>query len=286
MRLNNQRLKDANTYRHEVVRLENLSVENDQQIKELEEKLKKISMDNEQQTKERNSKLQANNVTIDNLKTELLKKDELVETLNDNISFFLTENNRLKNQNRVEMEKDRTKNAATSPIKIKTHSASTETQPEPRTIPSEFLIECKNDVNELTKVLLEIQKWQNKVKKKQDKEKQQYIQLSQHQLDNTKPTLALIVSDSMTRKIKNRHLKRKLDSRYETASLKKFPGQTATEIEQYTETQIKLQQPDYVIVVAGTNDLSYSYQNGTFDKEELAEQVNLKCTPSIETNNF
>ena len=160
------------------------------------------------------------------------------------------------------------KSVNTSPIK--TVSESTETEPYTKSSTYKFLTECQNDIAKLTKILeaAHVRQQNNEAK-----EKQQFIQISQHQLDKTKPILGLVVSDSMTRKIRNRHLKRKLNWRYETATLKKFPGQTAREIELYTQAQIKLHQPDYVIVVAGTNDLSYSYQNGTFDRKELANKI-------------
>ena len=64
----------------------------------------------------------------------------------------------------------------------------------------DFLTECQHDIEKLTKVLENIHSHQQK----------QLIQLSQHQLDETKPTKTLIVTDSMGGQIRNRDLARRL----------------------------------------------------------------------------
>ena len=55
--------------------------------------------------------------------------------------------------------------------------------------------------------------------------------------------------------------------------MKKCSGHTAVELALYEECQIMLNKPDKVVIIAGTNDLSYAYQAGTFCPDEIAENI-------------
>ena len=79
------------------------------------------------------------------------------------------------------------------------------------------------------------------------------------------------MSDSMARSIRNNDLNSSLTN--SAAMIKKFPGQTAVEIAMYTECQIQLNKPDQIMVIAGTNDISFAHQADTFCAEEIAEKI-------------
>ena len=234
-------MRETNTYRCEVVRLEEI-IEADEQV-------------------------------IKDQKEELERNEDKIHSLQENVSYFMNENTCLKSKAKVHenYEKVVTQTSHTQTEETETVSTEAQTTDETQTTVEtqtteaessselkQFMSDCKKEVDELNDLLDTIQ---NQQQQRHHQQKQQFIQQSQHQLDSTKPTTTLIMSDSMGRQIRNGDLARKMDTRHETAIIKKYVGHTAVEIELITEIQIKLIKPDYIIVVAGTNDLSRPYKH-------------------------
>ena len=59
----------------------------------------------------------------------------------------------------------------------------------------------------------------------------------------------------------------------EKVMIKKFPGHTAVEMKVCVKGLIPLHKPDKIIVITGTNDLSYEYRKEQYTPEDIAEKI-------------
>ena len=70
------------------------------------------------------------------------------------------------------------------------------------------------------------------------------------------------------------HIKNNINLSKEAVIFKRFPGHTAEEIAFYAPKPLCDNQPDHVIVIAGTNDLTKSfYENASVDEFEVVESI-------------
>ena len=66
-----------------------------------------------------------------------------------------------------------------------------------------------------------------------------------------------VVTDSMCRSIRNNFANSFIDSSAEFIKFNKFPGAHARQINHYSTWSIQNDEPDSMVIVAGTNDLNY-----------------------------
>ena len=89
-----------------------------------------------------------------------------------------------------------------------------------------------------------------------------------------KTATTMIITDSMGGGIKMSNIKRNIGVKDRTTVIKRFPGHTADEISYYAPKPLKDNQPDQVIIIAGTNDLTRSvYGKGTIDEFEVVKSI-------------
>ena len=82
------------------------------------------------------------------------------------------------------------------------------------------------------------------------------------------------MADSMTGNIRSRDLTENLKNKNGSVQINKNPGHTAAVLARYLDVQLEeFVDPDKIIVVAGTNDLSYDQQSGNFEAEIIAEKI-------------
>ena len=148
--------------------------------------------------------------------------------------------------------KEHQKSVALSAIKkVRRHEKMIETQTDEIAITTDEFLQ---DLQDITEVMEDMYK---------DNQQPEQRQLRQQ----TESPHTIILSDSMANGIKNR---RDLD---DNTVLKKFPGQTAIEVGWYTRSQVYHNSPKQVVIIAGTNDVSYSHQNNNFDSKKIVETL-------------
>ena len=99
--------------------------------------------------------------------------------------------------------------------------------------------------------------------------------INTHQLSKKSRLLTtMIITDSMCGKVNINNIKENIDSSKEAVIFKRFPGHTAEEMSFYAPKPLHDCQPDQVVIVAGTNDLSQAfYQNGAIDEYEVVDRI-------------
>ena len=84
----------------------------------------------------------------------------------------------------------------------------------------------------------------------------------------------MIISDSISGRIKLNQMKNNIDTSKETAVFKRFPGHTASEISFYAHKPFGDYRPDQVIIVAGTNSLTRDfYEKDAIDEYEIVNEI-------------
>ena len=81
-----------------------------------------------------------------------------------------------------------------------------------------------------------------------------------------------IVSDSMCRSIRVRDFNNQLDPDFDSVVINKYPAAHANQIHHYSDYTLDNEKPDTIIVMAGTNDVSYDSSNG-----KQADPENIAC---------
>ena len=84
----------------------------------------------------------------------------------------------------------------------------------------------------------------------------------------------MIITDSMSGGVKASCIKKNIKGKDDKIIFKRFPGATAEEISYYAQKPLSDQQPDTVIIVAGTNDITRaSYDKDCIDEFEVVENL-------------
>ena len=83
----------------------------------------------------------------------------------------------------------------------------------------------------------------------------------------------LILSDSMVGNIKNKDLNKHVNIHTDAAVIKKYPGQTAEEILDYTDSQLRKTKATQLIIIAGSNDVSEDHRKGILDAEDISAKI-------------
>ena len=78
-----------------------------------------------------------------------------------------------------------------------------------------------------------------------------------------------VVTDSMCRSIRNAEINSHIDNSTENIKIYKFPGAHSHQIQHYSKWTIEHDEPDAIVIVCGTNDISY-------DKNPLVEEISNK----------
>ena len=303
-------LQNSNSYRREVVRLENVVSENESEIKRLRD--------------------------------ELGLKKKKIRTLEESLTFFMNENTCLKNTSKT--EKGKFINSATQAnmscgpcqkcnennslilelvellevMDDQIHAASD----------NSHLSVSQKDINDLVGVLDEIEKeidadFVNCAPKSYVSIKSSTVDSSglayipskndcslqlanrfqplQHVNNNTIPSphnisssiplrpgpysysesvklekspCTMILTDSMAGGVKMSHVKRNIGIKDRGVVIKRFPGHTAEEMAYYAPKPLEDKKPDQVIIIAGTNDLTRSiYDKGAVDEYEVVGNI-------------
>lgn len=89
----------------------------------------------------------------------------------------------------------------------------------------------------------------------------------------------LIISDSTPKRIHNSEIKANIDLTKEDVVFKRYPGQTAEEIAYYAPKPLRDINPEVVIIIAGTNDLTKGmFNGGVVDEYEVVKNIkNIGC---------
>ena len=83
-----------------------------------------------------------------------------------------------------------------------------------------------------------------------------------------------IVADSMCKSIRVRDFNNQLDRDIDQVLINKYPAAHSKQILHYSNYTLLNDKPDYLIVMAGTNDVSYDSKNGNEpDPEEIATRI-------------
>ena len=109
---------------------------------------------------------------------------------------------------------------------------------------------------------------QTKVSRKASKVVPGYKSYNKAHVKNT-----LILSDSMTSKIRAKHLNSNIDCSQENVIMKKYPGATTTEIAAYAEYQIGTIRPSRLVLIGGTNDIGYDSKAGVPNEYSIVENL-------------
>ena len=84
----------------------------------------------------------------------------------------------------------------------------------------------------------------------------------------------MIISDSITTRIIIGQVKNNIDTNKEGIIFKKFPGHTAEDIAFYAPKPLSDVNPDQVVVIAGTNDLTRAmYEKDSVDEYHVVESI-------------
>ena len=83
----------------------------------------------------------------------------------------------------------------------------------------------------------------------------------------------LIVTDSMTSRIRAKDIKQNINLNEENVIMKKFPGGTSEEVAYYAKYNIEKIRPSQVIAVAGTNDIAYDSKDGVPDERKIVNNL-------------
>ena len=92
--------------------------------------------------------------------------------------------------------------------------------------------------------------------------------------NGSKQTTTMILADSTPYKIKINQIKDNINLSQESVIIKRYPGHTAEEIAFYAPKPLSDQNPEQVIIIAGTNSLTRSiHQTGTVDEFEVVDEI-------------
>ena len=203
--------------------------------------------------------------------------------MNENLEYYRDENEKIKNLLKVE----KTKQASNNNIDENNNSETKSMKKE--------LLEFQKRLEKLEQVgrtqsgaqaagqQEELHQQQQQQQQQQQNHQQQHHQQQQQQHQqqqqqhqqqrNKNSKTTLIITDSMIGNIKNNDLTANTEDINEKVLIRKNPGHTAVELAKYLKIQIEFNDPDKVVVIAGTNDLSYSLQDKTFVAEQIAEKI-------------
>jgi hypothetical protein len=230
------------------------------------------------------------------LETDLQCKVEQIKVMEDNLSYFLDETTQLKNKLKLcdndQIEANKLQSIQNELVELKKYVYSE--IKELKTNPSEGQKmnekqelelpkqlnqkqqqekqaqqqECQSEVENCNRGNQEIRKLEEDLEMEKQR---QFIKEKQEIDKETGTMLTMILSDSMVGNIRNWELATEL--RHERASVQKFPGHTAVNMAGYAKTLIPELKPDKLIILTGTNDLSYSIKEGTFQPQDIAEKI-------------